>query len=84
MFFNKNKGKNEEEEAVSEVSMDEIDEEIMAELGLNEIVDQEEPELNTEYKDYNKVFPGVFLSEKDIIRGPSVAKLRGEELKIMR
>ena len=30
------------------------------------------------------MFPGVFKAEKDIIRGPAVAKLRGDELIIMR
>ena len=34
-------------------------------------------------RDYNEVFPGVFKSEKDIVYGPSVAKLRGDDLHIM-
>ena len=39
-----------------------------------------------EPKDFTKVFPGVFLTEKEraLRAGPSVAKLRGDELIIMR
>ena len=54
------------------------------EEGEDELVEEEEPQINENYKDYDKIFPGVFLAEKDIVRGPSVAKLRGDELKIMR
>ena len=34
-------------------------------------------------RDYNELFPGVFMSEKDIKRGPSVAKLRGDDIDIV-
>ena len=35
-------------------------------------------------QDFNELFKGVFKEEKDIVRGPSVAKLRGDDLIIMR
>ena len=35
-------------------------------------------------KDFNTLFEGVFQEEKDIVRGPSVAKLRGDDLILMR
>ena len=34
-------------------------------------------------KDYNELFKGQFMLEKDIVRGPSVAKLRGDDVNIM-
>ena len=33
-------------------------------------------------RDYNLLFPGVFKAEKDITYGPSLAKLRGDDLLI--
>ena len=35
-------------------------------------------------RDYNELFPGCFKNEADIVRGPSVAKLRGDDLLITR
>ena len=35
-------------------------------------------------KDYNEIFKGHFKAEKDIVRGPSVAKLRGDDITIMK
>ena len=34
--------------------------------------------------DYTQLFPGVFKYEKDIVRGPSVSKLRGDDVDIMK
>lgn len=34
-------------------------------------------------RDYNDIFPGVFKNQKDIVYGPSVAKLRGDDLNIV-
>ena len=34
-------------------------------------------------RDYNEIFPGVFKEAKDIVYGPSVAKLRGDDLFIV-
>ena len=42
---------------------------------------EEKPEFK---KDYNELFGGVFKYEKDIVRGPSVAKLRGDDVDIMK
>ena len=44
---------------------------------------KEEPKPPME-KDFNELFPGVFKDEKDIVRGPGVAKLRGDDLILMR
>ena len=35
-------------------------------------------------QDYNELFKGQFMYEKDIVRGPSVAKLRGDDVGIMK
>ena len=35
-------------------------------------------------RDYNELFKGKFMYEKDIVRGPSVAKLRGDDVTIMK
>ena len=34
-------------------------------------------------RDYNELFPGVFKNQADIVYGPSVAKLRGDDVNIM-